>query len=438
MREAGQSEGEFGAGPRKRLRSIAVVALAVILTAVAAIVIRSVPPPEERSAGTEQTTKPPLHGVLNGAEYDIQVPARWNGTLVVVAHGLRNRVDHPGEIVRPRPAEPVLGPVTVGRLLAKGYAVASSAYRMDGWAVAEATQDLTGLVRVFRAAVGEPNHTFLVGLSMGSVIALRSAELDGPYDGALAVCPIGAGTTGAFDSMLALALAFESVFGWPADWGSPYDLHDELDFESDILPRLREELKRPGGAARLELVRLLARVPTGPEWPNRAIAFATEYRAELERRAGGPVAQNLGHRYTLPAADRAKLGLPDHLIDTALARMNSTTFGPGAGRAYAEQNAAFTGRLKHPVLTLTNAVDALIPAAQIDAYTRTVRAAGAARLLATAWTDGEGHCAFTPDQMVRSIEALDRWVRAGVRPGSFPRDEGFSARTPPSWPFPTP
>lgn len=428
MRAAGRFEGNVAG----RVRGIAAVILAVVLTAVAVIAIQSFEPPEDEApAGA-----PALHGVLNGAEYDIRLPRQWNGSLVVVAHGYRNRPDHPTESIRPRPAEPVLGPVTVGRLLAKGYAVASSAYRVDGWAVAEATEDLKSLVELFRSSVGEPRSTLLVGLSMGSVIALRAAEDDGPYDGALAVCPMGAGTTGTFDSTLAVALAYDAVFGWPADWGSPYDLHDELNFETDVLPALKAHLSRPGGAARLELVRILAGVPRGPEWPNRVLSFATEYRAELERRAGGPVAQNLGHHYAVPAGVRARLGLPAYLVDAAVARMNAHRFVPGAGRPYAQQHADFTGRLRHPVITLTNAVDALVPAAQIDAYARTVRSAGAAGQLVTAWTNGKGHCAFSPAQMVRSIDALDRWVRAGIKPIGFPRAEGFTHRTPPRWPFP--
>lgn len=428
MRAAGRFEGNI----EKRFRGIAAVILAVILTAVAVIAVQSLDPPDDKAPAGQ----PALRGVLNGAEYDIRLPQQWNGSLVVVAHGYRNRADHPTEPNRPRPAEPVLGPVTVGRLLAKGYAVASSAYRLDGWAVAEATEDLKRLVGLFRSSVGEPRSTLLVGLSMGSVIALQSAEQDGPYDGALGVCPMGAGTPGTFDSMLAVALAYDAVFGWPADWGTPYDLHDELNFETDVLPVLKAQLSRPGGAARLELVRILARVPRGPEWPNRVFSFVTEYRAELERRAGGPVAQNLGHHYTVPASVRSRLGLPAHLIDTAVARMNAHRFGPGAGRPYAERWASYTGRLKHPVITLTNAVDALVPAAQIDAYARTVGSAGAGGQLVTAWTNGKGHCAFSPAQMVRTIDALDRWVRAGIKPGAFPRAEGFSNRTPPSWPFP--
>src|SRR5829696_8077865 len=39
-----------------------------------------------------------LSGELHGAPYRIRVPANWNGTLLVFAHGYRDKADHPGEI----------------------------------------------------------------------------------------------------------------------------------------------------------------------------------------------------------------------------------------------------------------------------------------------------------------------------------------------------
>lgn len=38
-----------------------------------------------------------LTGTLDGAAFEIRVPAGWNGTLVMYAHGYRDVADHPGE-----------------------------------------------------------------------------------------------------------------------------------------------------------------------------------------------------------------------------------------------------------------------------------------------------------------------------------------------------
>ena len=37
-------------------------------------------------------------GEINGAPYRIVVPTVWNGTLLVYAHGYRDKADHPGEV----------------------------------------------------------------------------------------------------------------------------------------------------------------------------------------------------------------------------------------------------------------------------------------------------------------------------------------------------
>ena len=39
-----------------------------------------------------------VSGELHGAPYRIIVPANWNGTLIVYAHGYRDKANHPGEV----------------------------------------------------------------------------------------------------------------------------------------------------------------------------------------------------------------------------------------------------------------------------------------------------------------------------------------------------
>ncbi len=89
-----------------------------------------------------------LTGELGAAPYRIVVPASWNGTLLVHAHGYRDTADGPGEVDdRNAPATPnaALEPV----LLAQGYALAGSAYADNGWAVKEGIQATRALVSYF-------------------------------------------------------------------------------------------------------------------------------------------------------------------------------------------------------------------------------------------------------------------------------------------------
>jgi hypothetical protein len=376
-----------------------------------------------------------LVGELRGAPYEIRVPANWNGTLVLYAHGYRDAADHPGE-TDDRSVSAFLNDAAEQVMLAAGFAIAGSAYSANGWAVREGIHDMKALANHFRAVVGQPRRTLLTGFSMGSVITLESAEhFGGVYDGALAACAVAAGAPRAFDGSLAVAAAYDAVFGWPSSWGTPSNVRDDLDFETEVLPVLIGQFSAPGGFARFEFIRLAAGAPTGPEWPFSVWFFATEGRAELERRAGGPVVQNADHTYRLSAADRgylAGLGITGAAVDGWLADMMANRVrAERPARHPAERYANYSGKIKHPVLTLDTTVDALVPPAHISAYNQTVRRDW---LLANAWTNGVGHCNFTIEQLLTAVRALDSWVRTGRRPASFPASQGFVEFTPPPWP----
>ena len=143
--------------------------------------------------------------------------------------------------------------------------------------------------------------------------------------------------------------------------------------------------------------------------------FSTEGRAELEGRAGGPVAQNLGRIYSLDVDEITYL---DSLgVDAAglLAAMNAQTdiVAPRPSREYIERYADFTGKIKGPVLTIHTKFDGLAILNNESAYKETVEAAGDGALLVQAFTNGIGHCAFTPEQLFAAVEAMDYWLETG-------------------------
>ena len=96
-----------------------------------------------------------LSGELHGAPYRIRVPAVWNGTLLVFAHGYRDKADHPGEVDN-RNADVAPSGALEAPLLAQGFALAGSAYRDNGWEVEGGIQDTKDLTVLFRSLVGQP------------------------------------------------------------------------------------------------------------------------------------------------------------------------------------------------------------------------------------------------------------------------------------------
>ena len=409
----------------------------ILLTAVAALALAV---PAATAAPAELT------GELNGAAYRIVVPENWNGTLVVHAHGYRDAADHPGEVDdRSAPAAPsaALEPF----LLGQGYAIAGSGYKSNGWAVQDGIADTKALVSHFREAVGKPNRTLLWGFSMGSLVTLALAEQTaGHFDGYLAACSVGAGASRAWDGAGVNAAAYNAAFGWPAAWGSTGDVRDDVDFETQVLPKLVAEVSNPVNFGKVEFIRLVTGAaprafpaPVYPSWFITNMYFTTEARGELERRAGGPVVQNLTHVYSLSAADKVYLATLGVDADALLATMNAgrNISAPPSSRNYVEHWADYSGKIKKPVLTLHTQTDTLVPVSHESAYAATVAAAGRSDLLAQTYTSGIGHCNFTGPQLLTALGALDSWVATGTKPGaaSFPAAAGFlPGFVAPAWP----
>lgn len=127
----------------------------------------------------------------SGALWQICVPATgWNGRLIVFAHGYV------------RPGQPLAIPsaqLSDGADLATatqrlGYAYATTSYRRNGLAIEEGGADIRELVDAFPALSGHtPDHTYLIGVSEGGLIATKLAEQSPErFSGVLAACaPIG-------------------------------------------------------------------------------------------------------------------------------------------------------------------------------------------------------------------------------------------------------
>jgi hypothetical protein len=209
-------------------------------------------------------------------------------------------------------------------------------------------------------------------------------------------------------------------------------VRDDVDFETELQPKLVAEVSNPANFPRFEFLRLVAGTPGRgvippappafyPGWVFTDMFFTFEARAELERRAGGPIVQNLDRNYALSAAETAylnSLGVPTPVIDGWLAAMNArrTASPPRAARNYVKNNANYSGKLQNPVLTLHTVIDPLITVSQQDAYAVTVFGKNREALLFQAFTNGNGHCNFTGPQLLIAIAAINTWVATGVAP----------------------
>ena len=391
-----------------------------------------------------------LAGELHGAPYRIRVPENWNGTLLVFAHGYRDKADHPGEVDN-RNADVAPSAALEAPLLAQGFALAGTAFKDNGWAIGDSMQDTKNLAVYFRDNIAKPDHTILWAASVGTVGAFKNMEqFNGIFDGALCLCAVGAGATRIWDTGLPVYLAYDVVFGVPPAWGTVGEVRNDINFDTEVVAKLGPELANPANFPGFEFIRLVAGNPGRgitpppppafyPGWVLTDMFFLTEARAELQRRAGGPYVQNLDHNYSLTAAEKAYLaglGLPTAVVDGWLAQMNArrNIAADPSARNYVRNNTDYNGKIRNPVLTLHTAIDPLVIVSNEAAYAELIASANKEDLLFQTYTNANGHCNFTGPQILTAVGAIDLWVRTGVRPtnAQFPAALGFnSAFVPP-------
>jgi dienelactone hydrolase len=127
----------------------------------------------------EETTT----GEIEGAKYMIAAPDEWQGKLIMIAHGYRAE------------DEPLKADIEIDKrfakpLLDKGWAIASTSYRRNGWIIEDAILDLKALRDHVVSSKGEVKRCILVGSSMGGLISTLAAE--GAIDNLHGVVAIGA------------------------------------------------------------------------------------------------------------------------------------------------------------------------------------------------------------------------------------------------------
>lgn len=322
-------------------------------------------------------------GDLENAPYRIDIPANWNGELVVNARGYEP-AGSPRESPQPFPSgmEP---------LRAQGYAIAASGYSAQGWAIAEAIADTERLRAHFVARHGAPKRTWLVGWSMGGLVALASAERDPrAWDGVVSMC----GVTVSSETMFARGAlgplaAFDALFPEVLPQ-APGGLADAA------LPPVTDgaaiEAALASDEARAEALAQRFDIPRG----DLAGSLWLYYLAlrELTQRAGGfPAASATGADGV--EGDEAAFGV----------RIRRYVADPEA-LAYVRGSGALTGAAPVPVVLQPNQVDPTVPARFSSDYARLAAQAGRGAQVRVLPAVGEGHCRFPAETVTAALDVL--------------------------------
>ncbi len=258
-------------------------------------------------AGDSVTT---VTGTLtDGAQYELQCPPGWNGTLFLYSHGyVATRRQEPGP-GRRRPDH--------RRLPARhGYALAGSSYATTGWAIQQALPDQVNTLNAFDAAYGKPRTTIAWGHSLGGIITAGLIQ-DYPnlFNAALPMCGVLSGGVATWNTALDAAFAFQQLIAPKIQVVNITNPTANLTAGEQAVAAAQQTAP---GRARLALVAALGDTPgwftpLSPEpaatdyatqeqnqflWDtNVTFPFVLAFRAELEARAGGNVSWNTGVNY---------------------------------------------------------------------------------------------------------------------------------------------
>jgi pimeloyl-ACP methyl ester carboxylesterase len=358
-----------------------------------------------------------LEGAIGpGSTYAIDFPDRWNGDLVLYAHG----IVEPGQPLVPPTTQDGYGPAR-DALLASGYAVAASSYSSNGWALADAMQRTHQLGKIFASKYGKPRRIFLVGHSLGALVITKMAETyPGQYAGAMPMCgPLGGALAeiryGA-DSRVIFDYYFPGLLP-----GGPFDIPPGTSYLTPY---------DPGGPTPLFL-QVYAALAADPQKAYQwAIAAGLPFANETELGYSALYVVGFNLRYTNDLVERVTGRIPYDNTKTAYAvnvtpdpgtnAYLSSLLNAGVARYesdpaavnYYERNYEPSGKIGIPVLTIHTLRDPGIPVWHEQMFAEKVAAAGRSGLLRQRFVDRWGHCAIATPEIVVGFTELVAWVNS--------------------------
>lgn len=348
-----------------------------------------------------------IFGKYDGGLYRIEIPAKWNGELVLFAHGFVPNTGATGSNLR-------VGTHRIREhLVQQGFAWAASSYRCNGYVPGQGLLDTVALGDLFtksndgRAA----QRTYLTGESMGGHITLLGMqEFPTMFAGGLAMCPAGPEL---FDYYAAVSAAAEVVTG--------------VQFHADTMPqdiaKMAELLGKPPEYTDKgrQLASVQIQISGGPRpfavegLASRFLAnMATSQAALLGSTTPSNRAIDTAHiTYTIDES----LGLTAGALNAKARRKTGDPQVRSANGPY-EEVVPFDGKIQRPLLTMHGTGDLYVPIFLEQSLKRAVVAAGNERLLAQRIYRIGAHCQFSQPEIIKAFDDLVTWVRQGTKPES--------------------
>lgn len=373
--------------------------------------------------------------LASGAQWAAEVPADWNGAVVLYSHGFR-----------PGPANPAWDAgfePTADALKDRGYAVASSSYATPGWALETAVDDQLGTLEAFSKEVGTPRRTIAFGTSMGGLVSSLIAEVpDSGVDGVVSTCGLLGGGVNLnnyqLDGLHALAQLLlpgqeVQLTGFRSGTESAVTINK-------LIAAIQQAQQTPEGRARIALSAAFMNTPTwftgtAPgskdyraqqaaqyNWLLGTIPFVVGARSFIVNAADGDSGWNAGVDYGRLFQHSAMKAQVDSLYndaaadlsaDLSLLTQNADIEPDPEALEWMQRTSIPRGDLQVPVLTMHTLADILAPVEYMEEYAETVRDAQATPLLRQTYVERTGHCSFTVAETVAAVETMNERLDDG-------------------------
>lgn len=223
-------------------RSVAAIAAASILL-VAAPTLSPASAADACALGA--TCQGALEGSLGSSPFTIQMPTKFNGTVLLWSHGYRFSGPIPAAFAGPAAlgvstnpvyakisvpafaqafgsdvayqatnvAEPSPDPAIAQALLGQGFALAGAGYSNQGWAVGEGVQAGENLIKYINGGgIQGVKHVRVWGASLGGIISQTLLERNpGKIQSAMPVCGVVAGPIQAFSTAMTVLYTWKTL-----------------------------------------------------------------------------------------------------------------------------------------------------------------------------------------------------------------------------------
>ena len=345
-------------------------------------------------------------GSIKGARYRIIFPENWKNKLIVYAHGYEFMGSMPRQSQNPQFI------TSMKPFLDRGFAIAASDYSIQGYAIPEGVENSEALREFFVKKYGKPDTTFMVGHSMGGGITLATMEHFGKnYNGALPLCPLSSRSYVQLRKEFDLYATFNGLFpGIVPSLEEIFDLSKQKPNLplSEMMVRINAIKKAISEKDSLQVVAFAKHFELKYSDLAFTLFFDEIVLSDIAQKAKGNPVDNMNTVYSGFANDWETNQKAERLAATV---NPDILFGP-----YDR-----TGEIDKPVLLVHTVYDQLIPPNYgVVNYENMIHLKGKDKYFAVKYTNGQGHCAFTPQQTGEAFDELRAWVGTGTKAHAGP------------------